>query len=332
MRIITPGGDRISLPAGATSLDAAAAIHGDLLIGLQSVAQNEHVLSRKPDVYVDVFEPVKHDYVYKVVSCLSGDEVDVAKIKVEPSWVMFCHTDVAIARIKAFLGELGEVEHVRRGEDYLKKIAAIYNVKGDDVLGLIGEYFLARYYEVEGKGLKELKGEYKSLDDLKKSILSSIGTAEINPVLILAQFAGLKAKRWVGKKAKELRKPRLVDGGDGDSDEMLEERGYSWDLDCKLPERKGSLKRFAEEFSEEVGIQISQIKKHVKGKDGRKGTVLLSFNLKDAGVSEYDFFRKLIKLSFKYEIKLVGDFMERLGLRNVVRPTGFEPVTPSSAS
>ena len=92
--VFTPKGDLLTLPAGATVLDMAFAIHSQL--GL-------HCMAGK----------ISHKLVARNHQLQSGDQVEIITSKSQsptPEWLDYCHTAKAKTRLRTFLRKAGEVE------------------------------------------------------------------------------------------------------------------------------------------------------------------------------------------------------------------------------
>lgn len=165
--VFTPKGDLITLPAGATVLDMAFAIHSQLGVTCMAGKINHKLV------------PLSHELG-------SGDQVEIITSeaqKPQPEWFRFCHTAKAQNRIRAILrkdrklliamgeklfNEFMERQQLTPSNETVTKIVANYHLKSREELFIM----LANdEINLSAKEMKEMKEMNKSRRSLMKKIL-----------------------------------------------------------------------------------------------------------------------------------------------------------------
>lgn len=287
IRALTLKGDAKDLPDGATGLDFASAVHGDLLLGLQKfyVQDDVHSSSREREIFP--FDRIDGGKVYIVDSCLSGENFDRSKIQVDPLWLLFAQSDTRV-RIKRYLRSLGPEANLEMGEAYLGRLAKIFEIKFEDLVGLI-----------EGRFPKRR-------DD--NGILRGVGEGDLNPLAVISRYVEgeeKKAHRYLDETAKEISEG-------GEAIERVKSAYGIWKIEAMLPDEPRALRDFTKEISEELNINIERFLEHIPPRPGeRNAKITLVLNIYDAHISIYDFFRMLVKLDAKGSIRIVGGVKDR---------------------
>lgn len=284
--VSTPKSDVYSLPRGSNGLDFAAAIHGGLVCHMSGLLMLPGITSMVPARPVDPLAPLEDGRVYEV-------QKDRA-ISPKPEWLLFAGTAAASA-IRGHLAEISD----REGEDgraYLERLSGIFNIPGSELL----EIFKRKY-------------DKKS----PERILQDVAVGIINPVLVLAEYIEFRNNRWRSNVRGWARWRNLRKEGVSDGVIDAEIAGYlqgisKWEVEVCVPEDVGSLNDFSAEFRREVGIKIDQIRGHIPGRGGETGKLILIFDLDDNEMSVYDFFVKLVKLNFKYPVRITQPIVKSL--------------------
>lgn len=323
--VYTPTREPIHLFDGATGFDFAAAVHGDLLIGAQKIYKKDSVTKDAPEREIDLWEKLEDGKTYRVETCLPLEEKGARKpekIIAHPLWLQFCGREAATYLRRYFR----EAERAKEGMNYrmglelFAEIATMFSITGLDLMNLL----LRRY----GK-------KYSPKDDISRSnvvevgrkILADIGNGEINLLSLLAQSACGSRKLLVKKYGEELakitREPAVEAEDPARQRQVIAlQKDISntdiYVIEVKLSEECGSIAEFSREFSREAGIVIKHME-HEPGRlpeldgDGRvvrkgtKGRLIVTFDLKQAQISEYELFRKIFELQMKYQVRVVGD-------------------------
>lgn len=123
----TPDDKPIELPRGSTVLDFAAAVHTDLLIGLQGAQMSHHIFDTRFEP-IDIFDELTDDTVLFVTSCLARHARDESRIKVDPGWLLFCQTEHAKKKLVDFLRKK---DPDGSGQQYLKRITRLFGMTED---------------------------------------------------------------------------------------------------------------------------------------------------------------------------------------------------------
>lgn len=276
--VMTPKGDVYSLPSGSTGLDFASAIHGTLVSRMSGLLMLPSLTSMEPAKEVDPLGPLESGKVYIV-------QTDRER-QLRLEWLLFANT-VAASAIRSNLSRASDKDG-SGGEKYLERLSEIFNVSVDELKAILGRKYHA-----------------KAVDQ----ILKDIGAGVINPVFALAEYIEFRNNRWRNniKRWKCWRDLRE----EGVSEENITaeivrnlEGIEKWEVEVCVPEAAGSLSDFSAEFSRDVGIKIHQIRSHVPGQGNMPGKLKLLFDLEDNGISVYVFFVKLVKMNFKYPVKV----------------------------
>lgn len=292
--VMTPKGDVYSLPNGSTGLDFAAAIHGNLISRMSGLLMLPSLTSMEPAEEVDPLAPLEGGKVYIV-------QTDRER-QLRLEWLLFANA-VAASAIRSNLSKVSDKDG-SGGEEYLGRLSEIFNVSVDELKAII-----SRKYHT------------KSADQ----ILKDIGSGVINPVFALAEYIEFRNNRWKNNVEsssswRDLKKS-------GASEETLKSEidraldGISkWEVEVCVPEAAGSLSDFSAEFSRDVGIKIHQIRSHVPGHGDMPGKLRLLFDLEENEISVYDFFVKLVKMNFKYPVKITKPIVKAFRqFREVIR-------------
>lgn len=195
-------GRPLALPQDATTLDVAAKIHSDVLIGAQKAA-----VTRTPaaNVTVDNFEPlglldsVPQGAYVMIESCLAGAAADhTLDIRVHPGWMLAATTPrarevltstylrpprkrISAQRSGVEIGKEIEYESLRcamRGSTYADKLAALFGFELNDLFEII----------------REKKRELRRASPM--ALLQGIGNARIEPLGYLAEHMYAQVSRW----------------------------------------------------------------------------------------------------------------------------------------
>lgn len=300
IEVLTPKGEIVRLPRNSTGLDFAAAIHGDLLVGMGGMSMLPSMTSMDMSTPFDPFDSLEEGRVYMVQPYYDG------KSDVKPEWLLFANT-IAAGVIRSHLSK--EADPETRGLEYLERLSGVLNIGVDELLQIIRN----KYEERAAK---------KSVQQICKDV--AIGV--INPLAIFAEHIEFRNNRW-SKSIRGRKSWRDMRNEGVDDDEIesmiLEQLNMisKWEIEVLLPEVAGSLRDFSEEFSLDVGIKIDQIKSHTPGREGEPGKLNLVFDLDDNKINLYDFFTKLIKLNTKYSAKIKNPIVNRLADLMEVVPT-----------
>lgn len=157
--VFTPRGDLITLPAGATVLDLAFAIHSELGLHCMAGKINHRLV------------PLSH-----VLG--SGDQVEIITSETQtpqPDWIQYCHTAKAQNRIRAVLrkdrkallargerlfNEFLDKEGISLSNETVTKVLGIYHLKSKE------DFFLMLANDeinLSAKELRELNNNRRSL-------------------------------------------------------------------------------------------------------------------------------------------------------------------------
>lgn len=236
MRIFTRDREPVDFPADATGFDLTAFVRGDFTPGLTDL----HSLQAN-DTYVRVsrFVPLRPDGRYEFVSCMSGQDPDLARLAdCRPSWRIFCATEKARQGIGKFLhadehrGVVFDIE--QRGRDYVTHLASTFGLSEKEVINA------AMNDKLWEKVAKEIKLFFEGDDE-----------AEGRSVTVLSRILGLPANEVV----EILRKPdetgedrilyRLIGQGDIEPVSILSTRYFDgkkiWRVRIELPNQPGTL-------------------------------------------------------------------------------------------
>lgn len=290
----TPKGDIYNLPRGSNGLDFAAAIHGSLVLHMAGLLMLPDLTSMEPARPVDPIAPLEDGKVYIV-------QVD-RTIKPQPEWLLFANT-LAASAIRGYLSKISSLDGAD-GRLYLERLSIIFNISADELAQIIKR----KYHK-------------KSHNQISRDVSAGV----INPVFVLAEHIDVRnnrfrsnisgLKRWSDMRQKGFSEQQI----ESDMAENLD--GISkWEVCVSVPERAGSLRDFSTEFSREVGIKIDKIIEHIPGREGDSGRLVLLFDLYDSNISVYEFFVKLVKLNFKYPVRISKPIVK--SLREVRRITG----------
>lgn len=362
----TLSGESMEFPLGATGFDFAARIHGDILIGAQRILEKDSVSSRVPAREVRFWDELKPGKVYVVESCRPDSKKVQAGLKwllftqsaggnqLRRHFRQGLNLKDRLTMSRAYLAELSEIYNV--DYPYIKNV-------------LIGNYLKrfkkdSDYPRVaEGAtpaAIERMRAEFidtvlnnPTSDDANvigarrriwERILDAIGSGDINPVLALSKDCETNMRDWRRVLHEDEKFVEKQDGHRFDrftAAKMLgnlndaEKDSGKWEVDVQMPEKIGTLSDFAAEFSKEAGISIYHMKEHVigelggRGKRGKPGVLKLVFDLKASEVSQYEFFRKLLKLSFRYRIRVIDRMQTKYDKKDVhairMRGASLEP-------
>lgn len=179
--VYTENNDSVQIRRGGTALDFAEKIHKDLLIGAQTAYVSDDIWGANKRE-ISLFEELPPGAVVQIDSCLSHSNTSSknrSKIKVNPSWMLFCEGDAKKTVGKAL--QKPEEASIETGHHYILKICSIFSTLS--------------FFSVMDCITKHL--EYRKKDN-HTEILHDIGRGKINVVKILAenipQFAA--CARW----------------------------------------------------------------------------------------------------------------------------------------
>lgn len=329
--VYTPEREPIRLFVGDTGFDFAAAVHSDLLVGAQRIYEKDSVTKGTPEREINLWEKLEDGKTYRIETCLpleSAGKRKPGKIIAHPLWLQFCGRKAAMD-LRRYFRDVEEVErgtNYRMGVEIFAEIATMFSISGLDLMNLLLRKYGKRYSS--GNEITRV-----NVVEIGKRILKDLGRGEINLLSLLAQAAGdsrkLLAKKY-GRKLDTLTKepsPKApedgMQGGTARDRQIIElQKNISdtnvWMVEVDVSEEGGSFAEFSAEFSKEVGIVIKHIS-HVLGRlpivdengritrRGTKGKLLVTFDLNQAQISEYELFKKIFELQMEYRVRVVEE-------------------------
>lgn len=173
IRIHTPQGDLVELPIGSTALDFAAAIHGDLLIGLKRAHFSHHVFDKRFED-IGIFDELPDDVVVELEEY--GKDKSGAPINcVDPGWLLFCQTEAArnVLR-KKYLYKATAEQALETGRSYLDNISKLFGMTEEAIVGILRN----------GSRLS------------REQLVAQVGRGKINVIKLLAERHFARMQQW----------------------------------------------------------------------------------------------------------------------------------------
>lgn len=270
--VYTPDDEPMELPKGSTVLDFAAAVHGDLLIGLQGAVASRHIFDDRFEP-VGIFDELQDKTVIRLDSCLDSDagRCDFAQIKVDPGWLLFCQTERARDQLrKRYLrvheGRSSSVGMTFDGKEYSFPTAQNIIERGAFCAAKLGALFGLDTTEILAV-IKQHRGKLKNAEDA--AVYFQIGRGSLELLQILAETCFKDRTQW----------PFAVE----------------------LPNKPGAMHKFTEEFTRR-GINIGR----VQADDVFGELVVVRFVIHDIhrAMSPFDIMKVLLALSYSYKIEV----------------------------
>ena len=173
----------------------------------------------------------------------------------------------ARTEIRKHLRRRGEPDVMRTGREYVRHLSRLFGITAEEFKRMVLTQF-------NGKG--------------RDLLIKEIGNGKVDPV---EAFADICEKRSI----------------DGRYAEGSEDEGHLWELEFQLPDEIGELNRFAEKFKSESGVNIFHIAAHTKVAESGYDVLSIKFDIKKSGISMYEFFKILVKLSYRYKMRMISN-------------------------
>lgn len=166
----------ITLTEGATALDFAGKIHGNLAIGAQEAEVRDRI-SGKNKRRISLFEPLPSLVFVRVKSCIKkGEEVnDAHPLRINPSWLLFVRTSHGREAIVKYLRQ-NKQRSVKQGKEYFERLCQIFSIAEDDLMTALKELYNSKnYHRAIGRGdinpLKAVDALYEKQREFKFEIV-----------------------------------------------------------------------------------------------------------------------------------------------------------------